>query len=393
MKRRPFIVLVTLISVIILVEMIVRIAPVHFYSEPIDYILLTSGEKIRSGGNDHRTILFGDSRSMALKTPYPGASFYNYSVPYIGNRYYSTVYNTYISKNRTPDTVIMAMHPHLLLIPMERPVSSPGYKEESGAAAIGELLLSRLSEPLFQKFRSPEAEPLNPFENYRNRTLLFTGYTDSIAMYSGMDRLMQAYEAMPALYRTFFLRSSISTFISSKGGHDSQKCFECSDIYEARCTDRLTTRDRTRIIQKLVADGGSFNLDNLMTSKSRIPLLLLRDSAIKGMAASYSDSDAAIDTMSLERFVAAVTRSGARFIYLELPLPEPVAGSPNVVRFRNAIKNVLMQHQNTGYVSFPTITYPVDRYIDPLHLSCEGAMHLNEDWRKAYKKLLAEDNP
>lgn len=393
MNRRPVFVLATSILIVLLVEIIVRIAPVHFYSEPIDYILLTSGEKIRSGGNDHRTILFGDSRSMALKTPYPGASFYNYSVPYIGNRYYATVYNTYISKNRKPVVVIMAMHPHLLLIPMERPVSSPGYEEESGSGAIGELLQSRLNEPFFQRTKAPEAEPLNPFENYHNRTLLFTGYGDSISMYSGMDRLRQAYEAMPSLYRTFFLRSSIAAFISSKGSHDYVQCAECSDIYEARCTDRLTARDRTRIIQNLVADGGSFNLDNLMTSKSRIPLLLLRDSAIKRMVASYNDPRITIDTRALEHFVASVTKSGARFVYLELPLPEPVAGSPNVIRFRNAIKSVLMQHPNTDYVSFPTLAYPVNRYIDPLHLSCEGAIYLNEDWRKAYKKLRTEETP
>ena len=124
MNRKSCFVLAILVLIVALVEIVARMAPVHFYSEPIDYILLTSGEKIRAGGNDHRTILFGDSRSMALKTPYPGASFYNFSVPYIGNRYFSTVYDTYISENRKPDFVIMAMHPHLLLIPMERPVKT-----------------------------------------------------------------------------------------------------------------------------------------------------------------------------------------------------------------------------------------------------------------------------
>lgn len=392
MKNRSFAALVLTAALIVLVEVIVRFLPVYSYADPQEYHLYRKGVELREGTEDYRVIVLGDSRSMALRRPEEGLSFYNFSAPGMGNRYYTVLLKRYLSTGRKPELILLAPHQHMLLSSPERPAPDLPYDDGiSVSQAIFQMIDRRLDAPLFQG----EPPSLKPALNadlfapvFRNGRLHFLGYLDSIRIFTGMDRLVQAYEGLPYLYGTYFLRSALLHMLQNPGrnGH-IEGCDACDAIHQGLCYDRLRAPDRTALVeQSMQRYGGSFNLDDLTSPQGRIALHLARDRAMQGMATGLSRKTA-FPTEQLEELVAFASSQGIRLVFLELPLPERASRSPKVPVLRQTIQEVLSRYPGTGYVTFPVLSYPESRYIDPFHLSCYGAADLNKDFRLIFPSI------
>jgi hypothetical protein len=380
-------------AIIVLVEVIVRLLPVYEYADPQEYYLHRKGVELREGIENYRVILLGDSRSMALRPPEAGLSFYNFSAPGMGNRYYTVLLKRYLSTGRKPDLILLAPHQHFLLAPPERPVTDLRY--DDGAAplqAASQFFIRRLDDPLFQSKPVGPQPALRPelfAQLFRNGRLHFLGYIDSIRIFSGMDRLVQAYEGAPYLYRTYFLRTTILGMVQNPGRDGNiEGCDSCDAIYRGICYGRLQLRDRTALVEHSIRNfGGAFNLDDLTSPGSRLGLIVTRNTAIKGMADGLNTENMTVQTDTLEELVDFASSQGIKIVFLELPLPERVSQARQVPLMRQTIQGVLSRYEGTGYVQFPTLSYPETRYIDPLHLSCYGAAELNNDFRRIFPAI------
>lgn len=393
MKRRSAFALMSIAAVIVLVEIIVRVLPVYEYADPQEYYLHRKGVELREGTENYRIIVLGDSRSMALRPPEKGLSFYNFSAPGMGNRYYTLLLKRYLSTGRKPDLILLAPHQHALLAPPERPTTDLKY--DDGATplqAASQIFSRRLDAPLFQRESGGLQPALRPelFASfYRNGRLHFLGYMDSIRIFNGMDRLVMAYEGVPFLYRTYFLRTTILRMVQNPGSDGNiEGCESCEAIHRGICYDRLQPRDKTALVEQSIRNfGGAFNLDDLTSPGSRIVLFLTRDTAIKAMADGLNAENMTVQTDTLEELVAFASSQGIKIVFLELPLPERVSQARQVPLLRQTIQGVLSRYEGTGYVKFPTLSYPETRYIDPLHLSCYGAAELNNDFRRIFPSI------
>lgn len=391
-KLRPLSAVAILIGIIVAIEIAVRLLPVYDYAGPQEYYLHKKGQELKSDTINYEVLLLGDSRSMAIRTPYQGASFYNASLPALGNRYYKPTLKRYLESGRKPKVVVLAVHPHYLLSEGSRPIKGLEYQESASfTEAIQQLINERLARPLFEvqtKQRySATAELISGF--FQEAALHYLGYFDSITVYNGFDQVVQSYESIPYLYQTYFLRLPIRTMINNFTPTQLPgKCETCQEIYSPICAS-LTPRQKTILAKQKMKDyGGSFNLDDLTSSSSRFGLLLTRNGAIGDLEKVFSNQSSQIDTVQLNELVEYTIQNDIQFIFIELPQPERVAKTINVIRYRQAIQTVLSNYSNTTYIQLPNLSYSEDLFIDPLHLSCFGADKLNQDWQNIYPQII-----
>lgn len=391
-KLRSLSAVAILFGIVIVIEIAVRLLPVYDYAGPQEYYLHQKGQELKSDTNNTDVLLLGDSRSMAIRTPYQGASFYNASLPALGNRYYKPTLKRYLESGRKPKVVVLAVHPHYLLSSGARPISDLDYNESASFfEAIQQLISNRLSKPFFDQ---PKASAQNKTAQlisgfFQEAGLHYLGYFDSIKIYDGVDQIVQGYEGMPSLYQTYFLRLPIGTMMNDlKPTKLPGNCETCQEIYSPICGS-LTPRQKTILAKKKMKDyGGSFNLDDLTSASSRFGLLLTRNGAIGDLEKVFQNQSWAIDIELFNELVQYVNQNGIKFVYVELPQPERVAKTVNVIRYRQAIKSVLSNYTNTQYLEFPKLSYNEDLYVDPLHFSCFGADKLNEDWQNIYPQII-----
>lgn len=379
-------------AIIILVELLARMIPLYSYANPQEYFLYRQGELLQNGEQDFETILFGDSRSMAIAAPTVDRSFYNFSVPGMGARHYPLSLQLYLDSGRLPKTVVLAPLQHILLTGTERPIGDLKYDAHADVTtAAKQLVVERLRRPFLldnaARTTVPGIQLLKRQAEgaFLSARLHYLGYANSIRLFDGMDAVVQAYQGAPALYRTYFMRNAIRAIHLDSS--PAPECNTCEAIYASQCFQETVRQANMRVERYRVTGSGSFNLDNLTTPSGRLALRITRDQAIGDIATLYNAMDAAIDTSILERTVQIAAKNKIRFIYLELPLPRRMAQGRNVNAYREAIQQVLFQYPDTAYYTFPDLVYEEDLFIDPLHLSCAGGMKLNEDWNRLYSSI------
>ncbi len=399
--RSSGIALACFVGVILVIEIAVRIAPIHYFEEPEAFLILSARNQVEGGKNNYPFIIMGDSRSMSILPGYgpnKASDVYNFSLPAMGSRYYPHFIRNYLKAgNRKPDAVIFSASPVLLMAGEGAPVADPsvrayvephmGFFQYLYARSIGRLTKgfekSAGNAPEQSLLKAPQDLEWIFFEGRLPN--MFPGL-ELAGHYTGVERLYVFSATAPHAYRTYRRRAAILNLIRTstydfKPNQLLTGC-SCAEMGTPVCLPPSSALQDNRITEELRARSqGGLNItdriqpDKLLALTAAAPLL-------KKERAKELGSPAPGDYSTLEKFITELADLGIDFIYVDLPEPEYVKNMPQFRTFDREIPKIIQRHPNAVRLAFPRPILDDKYYLDQIHVNCDGSRVMSEDFNR-----------
>jgi hypothetical protein len=383
------------IGVIIFVEILVRIFPIYYFEKPEKFLITYIRKKIESGKNNYDIIILGDSRSMSLN---PGnfKNVYNFSMPAMGSRYYPYFVEKYIKYNKKPKAIIFAGSPVLVYSGKGNPVIHPSLKDYVSVDMTLKEYLYKRSIKRIMNFTN-ELLSLNKNLNNFNREeliweffshrLLYSFSTLELArQYIGVERIFVLSQSLPLNYSTYKYRDAIKNlleidnFRTFENYYGTDKC-PCEKLLITYCQPPRSQYQDNKLVEKIIVENnGYMNISDRLPPKMIQKFEQQKENIISKYKTTMNNTPI-MDFTYTKEFIKYLQINNILYIYLLVPFPEYFKESREINEFIDKFREVLMEFPNTNIFLFPTMFFSHELYSDQVHLNCEGAKKLNDEFQ------------
>jgi hypothetical protein len=397
--------------VVLLIELAAHVLPLYRFERSEAALIESTRNKILSGRNAFRVLIFGDSRSMSLNPRYGTESFkdtYNFSLPAMGPRYYRRYLEKYIEAgNRKPEAILFAGSPLLLMAGKGQALIDPALSEYAQPDMTlleylnrrGPERITRIGEEIRRSPRSYIYEELD-WSFFSGRYTRMFSPLDVWQDYRGPERLFLISATLPMQFRSYRHREAILNALDpvnyrfQENQHASDAC-SCDRIYTQACLPPPSFYQDNSLVEKAREDhNGMYNITDRIPP-ARIAMLAAKDAELKERFFNQSRSVPPVDYVVVEEFLRYLADQNIRYFYLMMPFPEYYDGSPYIRTFEETFTALLKKYPHAKRLRFRTEFLPTRYMPDHVHLNCEGARLINAEFTgivlpELYRQLDAE---
>jgi len=384
------------IGVIIFVEILVRIFPIYYFEKPEKFLIYSTRKLIENGNNNYDVIILGDSTSMSLN-PGPFKNIFNFSMPAMGVRYYPFFVKKYLKyNNRKPKAIIFSGSFSLVSTGKGLPLVSLellpyAYPDISLKKYIYNRTIKRLNDILQGKTFTQEeiynmVQGLQEWEIYSQRYLTLFSAWEINDQYRGPEWFYIMSQSIPLLYNTYTFRNAIqnifnmNTYKFEKNSYGTFYC-SCDKLLLKVCQPPTSQYQDNQIIDNFrKIHNGYYNISDRLSPELLQAFELEKGNTIKKLQ-KHAKIKPNFDFSYTAKFISNLNKKNILFIYLVMPYPNLYKNEVLLPSFFKEFEEFLKQFPNTKMYYFPTMYYDAKFYADMVHLNCEGAKKLNDEFQ------------
>ncbi len=381
--------------IILFVEILVSIFPVYKFEKSETYLVHTTKLKIESGQNKYDMIILGDSTSMSLN-PGPYKNIYNFSLPGMGVRYYPYFVKKYLKyQNKKPKAIIFSGTIFLVgsgkgipLLPEEvRPFAKVDM-------SLYEYFKARFIDRPFDLFQPTKNQKERKFKTiedeaewilFSNRFLNLFSPLEIWEQFTGIERVFIFSHSLPLLYQTFKFREGIKNIFNYENYKNYENLYgeefcSCENLFHHLCQiPESNYYDNLISLKFRENNNGYYNITDRMNYKLFSSYESQKQSLIE-IQKKHSQLPPPIDFSYTKEFIEYLQKNNILYIYLAMPYPDYYREGSYHSEFFKHFENLLKNFPNTKIFYFPSKYLDRNLYIDQVHLKCEGARKLNEEF-------------
>ena len=295
---------------------------------------------IKDKSQNFDVILFGDSRSLSIKgmkkSKNSKYSFYNFSLPAAGPRYFTYFFKKYLKYHKAPKVVIWAADPEQFL---------------------------------YSKSKSFNSSP-DTWSTYKHRLLkIFTPY-EQIEQYSGKELFFIMKESLVYQIPSVRHREGLETIITG---------LKPKNLFNGKISPNIELNKN--LVSLLESTNGQINLGDFFFASEMFDL----EAASKIYINDFNKEGLKFDLEPLEDFLTFAKEKDIKVIILDVPHFE---GLNDTLYFKNvnlAIQNLALSYK-AFYLQFPRVSYPINYFAELVHYNTEGAKILDEQFKNSVWK-------
>lgn len=383
------------VLVVLLIELAAHVLPLYRFEKSEAALIESTRNKILSGNNSYRVLIFGDSRSMSLNPRFGTESYkdaYNFSLPAMGPRYYRRYLEKYVEAgNKKPEAILFAGSPLLLMAGKGKPMIDPtltGYA--SPDISLFDYLVRRGPSRVVnisKEMRSPKTarayDELN-WDFFSGRYSRIFSPLDVWREYRGPERLFLFSTTLPMQLRSYRHREAILNALDpvnyrfQDNQHAGDAC-SCELIHTQACLPPPSFYQDNSLVEKArEAHNGMYNITDRI-APSQIEMLVAREAELTERFSNQSRSVPTVDYAVVEDFLRYLDDQEIRYFYLMMPFPEYFKDSPYIRTFDESFTALLRKYPNAQRLRFKTEFLPLKYMPDHVHMNCEGASLINAE--------------
>jgi len=395
--------LILFISIILFVEILIRFFPIYYFSEPEKFLIYHTRKKIEEGKNNYDILIFGDSISMSLD-PGKYKNVYNYSFPGMNVRYYPYLLEKYLkANNKKPKAILFAGSFVLVSSGKQPPLVSRElidyvYPDISLKDYLYNRSIIRLKSILKGEIHKPKEIP------NIDRLLEALGMQRFLTLFSawelhkefvGPEWFYVMSQSIPLLYRTYMFRDAIQNLLNIKNYQFEENYYgtsycSCDKLLEKVCLPPSSQLQDNMIIKKFLENNnGFYNISDRLTPKLLQKYELEKENTIKRLK-EHAEIHPNFDFSYTEEFIKNLNKQKILYIYLPMPYPDIYNNGKLIPTFQREFEKFLSQFPNAKMFYFPTMYYDAKYYSDMVHLNCEGAQILNNEFQNIVLPKIVE---
>ena len=387
--------LIFFISFILLVEILVSVFPVYYFDNPEKFLFYHTRKQIENGNNDYDIIILGDSTSMSLD-PSNHKNVYNFSLPGMGVRYYPQFLDKYQKfLNKNPKAIVMSGS--FLLVSngkgsplVDQSLSNYAYPDISLFEYLYNRSVRRIRNIINNntKYNNvPITREANlEWEFFSHRYFTFFSAFEINSYYRGAEWFYLMSQSVPLLYKTYMFRKSIENIFNvnsykfEKNLYGTEYC-TCEKLKEKVCLPPTSQYQDNRIVEEFrKKHQGYYNISDRLSPKLLYAYELEKENTIKRLE-QHSEITFNYDFSYTEEFIKNLNQQKILYIYLAMPYPDIYNNGKLIPTFHKEFEKFLSKFPNTKMFYFPTMYYDAKYYSDMVHLNCEGAKKLNDEFQ------------
>lgn len=304
---------------------------------------LTTYKKLIAENNSlqYDILMYGDSRSLSIKgnirdDKHP-LSLYNFSLPAAGPRYFQYFLKKYVIHHSTkPKVVIWAADPEQFMNSKAKTFDS-----------------------------KPEL-----WTNYKHRLLNLFSFFESYEQYEGKESFFILKEYLPYTFLSIKHRQGIESILMG---------FKFKYILGRD----LPNIKRNLLIKSIVdSNHGQINLGNYFFAPEDIGEEEFHKKLKQLQNPKFS-------LEPLQEFIEYCQKEKLKLIVLNLPRVKGLNRTPYFNKIVPEIKQLTLSKQDTIYLEFPEMDYPISLFAESIHYNPKGEIKLNNDFMDyVYPKII-----
>jgi len=399
--------------VVLLIELAAHVLPLYRFEKSEAALIESTRNKILSGNNAYRVLIFGDSRSMSLNPRFGTESYqdtYNFSLPAMGPRYYRRYLENYIEAgNKKPEAILFAGSPLLLMAGKGQALIDPALSEYAQPDMTlleylyrrGPERIARIGDEMRRSPRSHAYEELD-WAFFSGRYSRIFSPLDVWSEYRGPERLFLLSATLPMQLRSYRHREALLNALDpvnyrfQDNQHAGDAC-SCELIHTPACLPPPSFYQDNSLVEKARQDrNGMYNITDRI-APSQIEMLVARKDELTEHFRSQSQSVPNVDYVVVEEFLRYLDDQNIRYFYLMMPFPEYFEDSPYIRTFEESFAPLLAKYPHAQRLRFKTEFLPVRYMPDHVHMNCEGASLINAELTgtvlpELYRQLNTQQN-
>ncbi|MCP5494065.1 MAG: hypothetical protein H7A23_05865 [Leptospiraceae bacterium] len=290
---------------------------------------------------EYDILMYGDSRSLSIKgnprdEKHP-LSFYNFSLPAAGPRYFKYYLKKYLLHHQNrPKVVVWAADPEQFM---------------------------------FSKSQTFDSDP-ELWSNYKHRLLNLFSLSESYEQYDGKESFFILKEYMPYTLKSIKHRQGFESIIMG---------FK----FKYLLGKDLPNISRNVLIQTIIESTyGQINLGNYFFAPEILGKEELKNKLEQLQTARFS-------LEPLVEFSEYCEKERLKLVVLNLPRAEGLNETPYFKEITPVIKKVTKKFANSIYLEFPEMDYSNSLFAESIHYNSKGEIRVNRDFTEGiYPKIL-----